>query len=278
MTRRQIVQAQRFPVTSHKLQVTRNIKLTIEYDGTDFYGFQKQPNQPTIQQALEIALQKLFQKKTPLTSASSRTDAGVHAEAQVAHFKTTSLLPVYRIERALNHFLPESIAIIKAEDVSESFHARFQPLSKIYEYWIWNDFARPVLLRNRAYHCPQSLNFAAIKKAAQFLIGKHDFRAFTSEKKIAKGRVAPDKKTSFIRTVKKCSIQKRDKVIIFTIQADGFLYHMVRNFIGTLVAVGKGKLKPADVKKILKSHDRKAAAATLPACGLTLKKVIYPES
>ncbi len=256
----------------------RNIKLTIEYDGTDFYGFQKQPHQNTIQQELETALQKLFRKKIKLVSASSRTDAGVHAEAQVVHFKTSHAILPHRIVSGLNHFLPDAISILNAEEVPEDFHARFQPISKIYEYHVWNYPARPALLKNRVFHVPQVLNVSAMRKAARFLTGKHDFCAFTSEKKIAKGRVVLRKKISFIRTVKKFSIQRKDKLIIFYIQADGFLYHMVRNLVGTLVAVGKGKLKPTDVKEILKSRDRKLAAATLPAWGLTLKKVIYPAS
>lgn len=255
----------------------RNIKLTLEYDGTDFYGFQKQPQQPTIQQALEVALQKFFQEKIILTSASSRTDAGVHAEGQIVHFQTTSSLSVHRIERGLNHFLPETISILKAEDVPKDFHARFQPVSKIYEYYVWNHSSRPALLRGRAFHVPQILNLTAMKRAAKFFIGEHDFRAFTSEKEIAKKDGIPRRKISFIRTVQKCTIQKKDKIIVFTIQADGFLYHMVRNLVGTLVAVGKGKMDPQTVNKILKSRDRKLAAATLPACGLTLKRVIYPK-
>lgn len=261
-----------------KSEAIRNIKLTLEYDGTDFYGFQRQPNNvPTIQLALEIALQKLFQKKVPLASASSRTDAGVHAECQIVHFRTENTISLFRIVRALNHFLPESVSVIRAEEVSSDFHARFQATQKTYEYRIWNDAPRPALGRSFIHHEPLTLNLLAMKRAAKFFIGKHNFRAFTSEDRVVKGRKNQHKrkKISFVRQLKTLSIKKKGKIITFTFQADGFLYHMVRNLMGTLVAVGKGKLEPQEVKSILKSLDRRLAAETLPAKGLTLKKVSY---
>ncbi len=256
----------------------RHIKLTLEYDGTDFFGFQRQPNQPTVQQAIEEALEKLLQQKTRLISASSRTDAGVHAEEQIIHFKTESILALHRIERGLNHFLPKSIAVTKAEEVSADFHARFQPVAKIYEYRIWNHFSHPAIWRNRACHIVGELDLTAIKHAAKFLTGKHDFRAFTSVEVIVKSRTIARKKISFVRTIKKLNIKKQGKMLIFTVVADGFLYHMVRNLVGTLTAVGKGKMKAGDMPAILKSHDRKRSGPTLPACGLTLKRVIYPSA
>ncbi len=259
-----------------KAESVRNIKLTLEYDGTDFFGFQSQTSGvPTIQQAVEKALAELFQKKVPLVSASSRTDAGVHAEDQVVHFKTTTDLPPFRILRALNHFLPEAISVVQAQEVSPDFHARFQPVSKVYEYRIWNDSARPAIWRRLTHHEPLPLNLSTMKNAARCFLGKHDFRAFTSEDRIMKGRSVPIEKVSFVRNVKRLGIQKRGKMIVFTIEADGFLYHMVRNIIGTITAVGKGKLKSADVTAIIKSLDRKRASETLPAKGLTLKKVRY---
>ncbi len=262
---------------ANKPETVRNIKLTLEYDGTDFYGFQRQTSGvPTIQNALETALQKLFQKKIQLTSASSRTDAGVHAEEQIVHFRVESDLPIHRIARGLNHFLPKTISVIHAVDVAENFHARFQPVSKIYEYRVWNHFSHPALWRNRAHHESAKLNLSAMKQAAKNLIGKHDFRTFTSEERVVKSSSAPRQKISFVRTLMKCSIQKKGLMVFFTVQADGFLYHMVRNIVGTLVAVGKGKLKSEDIPTILKSRNRKLAGPTLPACGLTLKKVIYP--
>jgi len=260
-----------------KLKI-RNIKLTLEYDGTDFFGFQKQTNGvPTVQQAVEKALAELFRTETPLVSASSRTDAGVHAEDQIVHFKTSSDLPSFRIARALNHFLPSSVSVVNAEDVPDSFHARFQPISKVYEYRIWNDSSRPAIWRNFAHHEPVPLNIEKMKKAARFFLGKHDFRSFTSEDRIMKGRpsVSIDQ-VSFVRNVKRLNLQKRGKMLIFTIEADGFLYHMVRNIIGTIVGVGKDKINPRDVLRIIKARDRKQAAETLPAQGLTLKKVHYP--
>ncbi len=260
-----------------KRKKIRNIKLTLEYDGTDFYGFQRQPGGvPTIQQALESALEKLFREKTPIASASSRTDAGVHAEDQIVHFKTVHELSCSRLARAINHFLPPAISVKKAEEVSENFHARFQPISKIYEYYIWNHSSRPAIGRNFVHHEPAPLKIEAMKKAAKYFLGKHDFRAFTSEDRIVKGRGASKAKISFARTIQKLTIQKKSSKIVFTFQADGFLYHMVRNIAGTLVAVGKGKLAAESIPRILKSRDRKQAAATLPARGLCLKRVIYP--
>ncbi len=259
-----------------KAETLRNIKLTLEYDGTDFFGFQRQPNQPTIQQAIEEALQSLLQKKTKLASASSRTDAGVHAEEQIIHFKTSSSLPLSRIERGLNHFLPKSIAVIKSEEAASDFHARFHPVSKIYEYRVWNHFSHPALLRNRVCHVVGELDLPAMKLAAKYLTGKHDFRAFTSVDLMVRGRSGSGKKISFVRTINKLLIKKTGKMIVFTVEADGFLYHMVRNLTGTLIAVGKGKIKAEDIPKILKSQDRKLSGPTLPACGLTLKRVIYP--
>lgn len=260
-----------------KPEAVRNIKLTLEYDGTDFFGFQRQPNQPTIQQAIEEALQSLFQEKVQLASASSRTDAGVHAEEQIIHFKTSNPLPLHRIERGLNHFLPKSIAVVHAKEVASDFHARFQPLSKIYEYRVWNHFSHPTIWRNRACHVVGDLDVAEMKKAAKSLVGKHDFRAFTSVEKIVKKSSVEKKKISFIRTIKNFTIRRQGKMLIFVVEADGFLYHMVRNLVGTLVAIGKGKILSGDVSAILKSHDRKLSGPTLPACGLTLKRVIYPK-
>ena len=265
------------PSSKPTLGSVRNIKLTLEYDGTDFYGFQRQPHQPTVQQAIEEALHQLFQKKIKLASASSRTDAGVHAEGQVIHFKTTSPLPLFRIERGLNHFLPKTISVVKSEDVPDSFHARFQPSSKVYEYRVWNHSSHPVLWRNRVCHEPMKLNLLDMKRAARYFIGKHDFSAMTSIEQIFKSRAIAKQKISFTRTIKKLVIRKSEKMLIFTVEADGFLYHMVRNLVGTLVAVGKGKMKAEDIPKVLTSRNRKLAGPTLPASGLTLKRVNYPQ-
>ncbi len=259
-----------------KKTASRNIKLTLEYDGTDFFGFQSQTSGvPTVQQSLEKALTQLFRQEITLTSASSRTDAGVHAEDQVVHFKLKQEMPVRRIAKAINHFLPDAITVLKAEEVSEAFHARFQPLSKVYEYMIWNHPSRPALWRGRTHHVPVPLNLKAMNHAAKALLGKHDFSAFTSVDQVGKDRGALRRKISLVRTVMKCAVKKRGPMVILTIQADGFLYHMVRNIAGTLVAVGKGKLRAEDVSLILKSRDRKKAAATLPAQGLCLKRVHY---
>ncbi len=247
----------------------RNIKLVLEYDGSAFFGFQKQPGKPTIQEALEKALSVFFRRKMKIAAACGRTDTGVHAEEQVVNFKTSGRESLGRIQRGLNALLPPSMVIKKIEEVGPDFHARYHVRSKIYEYRIWNHPYRSPLAAGRAYHVPFRLDAVRMRQAAKSLVGKHDFRSFTSPSAIKKEKI------SYVRTIKQCRIKKEGDLIRIRVEADGFLYHMIRNMVGTLVEVGKGKRSAASIKAVLKAKDRRQAGMTAPSEGLTLLRVRY---
>lgn len=247
---------------------SRNIKLVLEYDGSSFFGFQKQPGKPTIQEALEKALSGFFDRKMKIASASGRTDTGVHAEGQVVNLKTSSTHKLWQIQKGLNALLPPSIAVKEIEEVPADFHARYSVRSKVYEYRIWNHACRSPLVAGRVFHVPFKLNFAAMRKAAKAFIGKHDFRSFTSVSALKKG-------SSCVRRIKRFQIKRRGHLILLLVEADGFLYHMIRNMVGTLLEVGRGKRQPEEVVTILKAKDRRLAGMTAPSEGLTLIKVTY---
>lgn len=247
----------------------RNIKLVLEYNGSTFFGFQRQPGRSTIQEALEKALSVFSRRKMKIASASGRTDTGVHAEGQVVNFKTSSDADLKKIQRSLNALLPATVVVKEIKEVPLDFHARYSIRSKVYEYRVWNHPYRSPLAAGRAFHVPYSLNLADMREAAKFFIGRHDFRSFTSPSAIKKEKV------SFFRTIKRFQIQKQGHLILFHVEADGFLYHMVRNIIGTLLEVGRGKRSIRDIPKILKAKDRRMAGMTAPSKGLTLHKVIY---
>lgn len=247
----------------------RTIKLTLEYDGTEFHGFQSQPSRRTIQEALEKALSKFYDKPMKIGAASGRTDAGVHAKCQIVHFKTDRPEPLRQIQRALNAHLPHAIAVRKVEEMKPDFHARFHTVDKTYEYCVWNDEARSPFWDKYSFHVGQPLNLAAMRKAAKVFIGKHDFRSFCATEK------PNQKKKDTVRTVKRVLIKKEGSLIRFQFTAEGFLHHMVRNMTGTLLEAGRGKLKAEALKEILAHKDRRKAAATAPAKGLTLLNVTY---
>jgi len=259
----------------------RNIKLTLEYDGSRFVGFQKQPHGPTIQDALEKALAKLFNRKMKIAAASGRTDSGVHAACQVVNFKTDSRLRLDQIQKGLNAYLPKQIAVVKIKEAPPDFHARYSAKSKVYEYRIWNGAVRSPLQAAQTYHLPAPLDLSKMRAAAKILTGRRDFRSFCASDNsnksngvrrfLGKKRLTP----STIRNVKQFEIKKKDSLIYFTIEADGFLYHMARNLVGTLAEVGEGKLSVQELHRILESRDRRAAGRTVPAEGLTLMKVNY---
>ncbi len=244
----------------------RNIKLVIEYDGTNYQGWQVQPAGPTIQGILEEKLSRLAGERIRLIG-SGRTDSGVHAAGQVAHFKTQSRMETRTIQRALNSLLPPDIVVQKVEEVDEGFHARKHSKSKVYEYRILNRSLRPVFHREYVWHIPQKLDLGEMRKATQILVGKHDFSAFRT--------VGSPTRTTVRRVVRADWKKGRDGLIRFEIEADGFLKQMVRSIIGTLVEIGKGKRKASDLRKIMNSGDRKNAGPTAPARGLFLKEVKY---
>jgi len=244
----------------------RNIKLLIEYDGTNYLGWQVQPKGPTIQGMLEEKLLRLTGERIRLTG-SGRTDSGVHALGQVAHFKTQSQMDIRTIQRALNSLLPPDIVIQKVEEVDEGFNARKHSKSKVYEYRILNRNLRPVFHRGYVWHIPQKLNLTEMKKATKSLIGEHDFSAFRT--------VGSTTQTTVRRVIRAEWKRDGDGLIRFEIEANGFLKQMARSIIGTLVEIGKGKMKASDFRKILNSKDRKKAGPTAPAKGLFLKEVKY---
>ena len=246
----------------------RNIKLLIEYDGTNYQGWQVQPKGQTIQGILEEKLGLLTGEPVQLFG-SGRTDSGVHALGQVAHFKTHSRMDIRTIQRAMNSLLPPDIVIQKVEEVDEGFHARKHSKSKVYEYRILNRNLRSVFDRGYVWHIPQKLNLTEMKKATQSIIGEHDFAAFRT--------VGSPARTTVRKVIRAEWKRGRDGIICFEIEANGFLKQMVRSIIGTLVEIGKGKMKAEDLRRIMNSKDRKKAGPTAPAQGLFLKEVKYTE-
>lgn len=246
----------------------RNIKLTIEYDGTHLNGWQEQSGKTrTVQKIICQALKKIIHEDVTLIG-SGRTDAGVHALGQVAHFKTTAKLAVERFTNALNAHLSDDISIVKSQEVSLDFHAQYSPRSKVYRYTIMNRWSRSAVHAKTAWHYPYAINVGLMKKEAHGLVGKKDFKAFqaTDHKRVDTGTT---------RNMKDIRILKKGDLIVIELEADGFLYKMVRNIVGTLAEVGSGKLPPGSVKKILKSKNRQLASPTAPALGLCLLRVNY---
>ena len=245
-----------------------NIKLTLEYDGTNYHGWQSQAGsgRPTIQETLEQAI-AAFTKEQVTTHSSGRTDAGVHALGHVANFLTEKQLPVDAWMPALNHLLPPDIRIVSSEEVGPSFHARFSATGKRYKYLILNRPAPSALERNRAWHINRKLNIKAMKNAAEYFVGKHDFSAFRGSGCNAKNPV---------RTLVSLAVKRQDAFVEIWFEADAFLQYMARNIAGTLAEVGLGRFTPADVEGMLKSRDRTLAGRTAPANGLYLMEVFYP--
>jgi tRNA pseudouridine38-40 synthase len=246
--------------------VMRTIKIIVEYDGTGYRGWQQQKRRPTIQQTLAEKIGIITNEKIKVIG-SGRTDAGVHALCQVAHFKTSSKMDVGKLCYGINSLLPEEIAIKEMTEVDENFHAQHDVKSKIYRYQILNKPTRSVLYRHYAWHIPYPLDLHKMKEAALFLAGTHDFSSFC-----ATGTHVVDRE----RTITSIDIKRSsDGFIRVWIEADGFLRYMVRNIVGTLVDVGRGKTPPAQLRDILNAKDRKAAGPTAPPYGLFLEEVKY---
>lgn len=247
----------------------RNIKLILEYDGTNYHGWQSQApgGGPTIQGTLENALKSLCNEELR-TQSSGRTDAGVHALGHVANFRTSSTIPSQAWAPALNHLLPPDVRVLASEEVRSDFHARYSALGKTYKYRILNRRSPTALYRNYAWHVNMSLNIARMRKAMVLLMGRHDFSAFRGAGCSAKTPV---------RTITSAMIRKAGEFIELYIEADAFLQYMVRNITGTLVEVGLGRFGPDDVLDMLKARDRKLTGRTAPPHGLYLVRVDYPE-
>ena len=243
----------------------RNIKLTIEYDGKDFNGWQKQPTKLNIQGEIERAIETITGETVDLT-ASGRTDAGVHALAQVANFKTNSNLPIEKFAVAINSKLKRTIRIQKAEEVDERFHSRYNCKQKTYRYIINNSKQGSAIYRNLEYFVPEKLNIEEMKKAVKFFEGEHDFKGF---------KASGTSNKSSVRNIYKTSIKEDGDRIVIELTGNGFLYNMVRIISGTLVDVGLGKIKAEEIPEIINSKDRTRAGKTLPPYALYLVKVEY---
>lgn len=243
------------------------LKLTLEYDGAAYAGWQRQPSQPTIQASLESALQELTQE-TISAVAAGRTDAGVHALGQVVSFRSARSFTPEDWTRGLNAILPKDIGVRSTETVDQAFHARYHALTKVYEYRIVNDRRRPVLDRARVWHIQKPLHLDVMREAASCLVGRQNCLSFQS---------SPTDNTNPLCHIHCLEIHDAETRIHIRIKADRFLKQMVRSIVGTLVEVGLRQRNPSDLHTILASQDRRAAGKTAPAHGLYLVEVLYPE-
>jgi tRNA pseudouridine38-40 synthase len=247
--------------------MVKNFKLIIEYDGTRYHGWQRQPNGPSIQQAIENALETMTRQKITLIG-SGRTDAGVHALGQTANFKCVTRLAPGEIQKGLNSLLSGDIVIRRCETVHQEFHARYDVQSKRYRYWILNHPLPSAIGRQYSWWVRTPLDIPAMQEAADMIVGEHDFKAFE-----ATGSPRGHTRRRVIQA--RWERQTRGR-ITFDITADGFLRYMVRNIVGTLVWVGLHKITPSRFQEVLTSMDRTQAGATAPARGLFLMEVSYP--
>lgn len=243
-----------------------NYRLTLCYDGTRWKGWQKQGNTDnTIQGKLESLLSRLLDQPVEV-AGSGRTDAGTHAKGQVASFRAKTSLSTEEILAGLRQYLPSDIGAVRLEEAGPRFHARLSCVGKTYVYRIWRSREPNVFQRNYLYFYPEELDVGAMRQAADRLCGTHDYRAFCSLKKFKK---------STVRTVESITVEELGPELRLTFSGDGFLYHMVRILVGTLLAVGRGELAPEEMEAILASQDRQRAGETVPACGLCLEEVRY---
>ncbi|MBM3244249.1 MAG: tRNA pseudouridine(38-40) synthase TruA [Candidatus Omnitrophica bacterium] len=246
----------------------RNLKVKIEFNGSNFCGWQVQncrKSKPSIQKILEKSLSELFQEKIEVIGCS-RTDAGVHAKAYTANFKTKSALPLEKIRLGANALLPEDIAVVGISQADGNFHSRFCAKSKVYRYTILNRKFRGALSNDYVYFCPHKLDCVLMQKEARVLLGRHNFRSFQKTERVQKDPV---------KTIKKISVRKNSDFVYIDIEADGFLYSMARSIAGTLIEIGRGRLLKGQLKKILESRKRAMAGPNIPAKGLCLIEVKY---
>lgn len=241
-------------------------KITVEYDGTNLVGWQKQPNQNSVQSLIEEAVLGLTQENVEVIG-SGRTDAGVHATGQVAHFDLVKDFPENNIRAGINFYLAEKpVVVVAASKVSDDFHARFSAQKRYYKYALLNRSSPTILDKNRVWHMPMPLDIDEMERAADYLLGNHDFTSFRSSECQAKNPV---------KTLDEVDIEQFEDFLFFHVSAKSFLHNMVRNIVGTLVDVGVGKIKADDIPKILAAKDRTKAGQTAPACGLYFEGVDY---
>jgi tRNA pseudouridine38-40 synthase len=244
------------------------IVLVVEYDGTNYCGFQFQVNAPTIQDEIEKALLKLTGERTRVVG-TSRTDAGVHAKGQVVSFKTNSILKSDNFIRGLNYYLPQDIAVKAAYKVNNRFNVQREAISREYQYYILNSRTRSPIKQGWTYLVNQSLDIETMDQASQLLIGEHDFASFVTE-------ISQSNIKSTVRIVYKVGVEKRRELVVYSVIANSFLPHQVRNTVGTLIRVGLGKISIKDFQTIIEEKKPGLAGLTVPAKGLFLMQVNYP--
>jgi tRNA pseudouridine38-40 synthase len=259
----------------------RNLKLLVSYDGSEFSGWQVQPDVATVQGTLASAIGRITGEKV-LPQGSGRTDAGVHALAQVATFTTESNIPTANLAKALNDVLPASVRVLEVSEVPADFHARHSARTKTYRYRIYRGAICPPFLARYVWHYPYPLDETAMKQAAELVVGEHDFTSFVAvdpernaNHRGHRGLQNGHEATTNVRQIFSSTWERRDEELIHTVRGSGFLHHMVRNLVGTFILVGKGTLRVENVTRILAARDRSAAGATAPASGLYLVSVEY---
>ncbi|MDB4349869.1 tRNA pseudouridine(38-40) synthase TruA [Omnitrophica bacterium] len=243
----------------------RNIKLTIQYDGTNYSGWQSQKNSVAIQDIVEKAIAKLL-GETPRITGAARTDAQVHAAGQVANFKTKSRLSLENIKNGLNRNLPRDIVVTRVNEAGGDFHSQYDAKRKLYRYRIYAGSPVPPFFKDFVTPVKYDLNMDIIREETKVLLGRHDFLSFQGARSV---------RNNTVRDIYRIDVRRRGRLIEFDIEANGFLYNMVRTIIGTLIDVGRGYLKRGSLKKILEGRDRRLAGSTAPPKGLCLMKVRY---
>lgn len=244
----------------------RNLRIVLEYDGTDFAGWERQKNGLGVQEVIESAIEKITRERTTV-NGSGRTDAGVHALGQVASFTLRHRMAAPDLHRALNAVLPDDVSVLALDEVDLFFHARFSATSKLYRYRILDSRIRRPLERRTSWQLHRALDVDAMAAAAHQLVGRRDFTAFCKE---------AYRYDSCVRDLQRLDVRREGAFVVIDAAADGFLYNMVRILVGTLVAVGSGKTSIAAIEALLAGGGREGAGATVPACGLTLVEVFYP--
>jgi len=251
--------------------MARNLKITLAYDGFDFHGWQVQPGLVTVQGLLSAALERVTGERM-LPQGSGRTDAGVHALAQVASCAIDSPIPAANLVIALNDTLPPAVRVLAIEEAEADFHARASAQAKTYRYRIWREAICPPFLARYVYHHPYPLEENAMDVAAAVIIGRHDFTSFAA---VDPERGRDEEQPSNLRAVFASAWQRQGEELVYTVRGNGFLHHMVRNLTGTFLLVGKGTLRPEDLGRILQAKNRSAAGPTAPPHGLYLVSVDY---
>jgi tRNA pseudouridine38-40 synthase len=263
----------------------RNLRLVLSYDGSEFSGWQVQPDAATVQGTLASAIGRITGEKV-LPQGSGRTDAGVHALAQVATFVTESSVPTANFVKALNDILPAAIRVLEVTEAPADFHARHSAQAKTYRYRIFRDSICPPFLARYVWHFPYGLDEDAMARAAGLVVGDHDFTSFAAvdPERGRRGEEVsrensrenlPQKMPENVRRIFSSAWERQERELVYTVRGSGFLHHMVRNLVGTFILVGKGTLQVADVTRILEARNRSAAGATAPASGLFLVSVEY---